>query len=276
MKNLLKTALARSRAERLLPVEEIERFGSEGEEAACRMLRKNFDCVIRNVVVPHKALYLEKDFMVVYRGVPFILEIKNWKGEIGCEGDCFYQNKENGGRKKLKSPVGTTNQFIRCMKNFYKLECPVWGIVVFAEPNCKLSFPREMDGIALLPLSELTAFMRTQAKKEVNRGYEPIEPDKILRCTRFYSTDSEFCKGILADNYLECIAEDGARVRLDTVKLKYLTAEHQTLRLREKLYVTYANGTTGVFYSRDTVLTVACLDGSYRRIALNRIRHIVF
>ena len=48
------------------------------------------------------------------------------------------------------------------------------------------------------------------------------------------------------------------------------------MRLRDKLYVTYINGATDVFYQRDLSLTVACLDGSYQTLALSRLRHIVF
>ena len=91
-----------------------------------------------------------------------------------------------------------------------------------------------------------------------------------------YSRDREFCKGILADMYLNCYTEDGVEARLDTTRLRYLTAEHQPLRLRDKLYVTFDNGASGVFYNRDTVFTVGCLDGTFCKLALNRIRHIVF
>ena len=52
--------------------------------------------------------------------------------------------------------------------------------------------------------------------------------------------------------------------------------EPQPLRLRDKLYVTYINGATGIFYNRDTVLTLQLLDGSFQKIALSRVRHAVF
>ncbi|MBQ7347498.1 MAG: NERD domain-containing protein [Clostridia bacterium] len=275
MSNLFKTIVNRSFGAGLPTQEEIERFGADGEEAVYRLLCENFDCVIRNVVVPHKKLYLEKDFLVLVKGVPFVLEIKNWKGEIGRDGDNFYQNKENGTRKTIKSPVGTTNQFVRCMKEFYKIGRPVYGVVVFAEPDCKLSLPEELDGVALITAEKMVSHLRARARSE-SKGLEPIDTERILRCTRFYSFDREFSKGILADTYLDCTAENGDRVRLDTTYLRYLTVEHQPLRLRDKLYVTYTNGTTGVFYNRDLILTVGCLDGSYRKLALNRIRHIVF
>ncbi|MBE6553587.1 MAG: NERD domain-containing protein [Ruminococcaceae bacterium] len=276
MSNPIKTLIRRSHGAQLPPIEEIERFGADGEEAVCRLLRRHFGSVIRNVVVPHKKLYLEKDLMVVCDDVPFVIEIKNWKGEIGCRGDVFYQNKDNGVHKELKSPVGTTNQFIRRMKEFYDIARPIWGIVVFAEPDCRLDLPEELDGVALLPLNRLVPFIRARAKADNDQGFLAFDSDRILRCTRFYSEDSEFCKGILADNHLLCTAEDGTRVRLDTTRLRFITVENQPLRLRDKLYVTYANGGCGVFYNRDAELTVGCLDGTWRKIALHRVRHIVF
>ncbi len=275
MPNIFKTLYNRKNGEALPPIEEIERFGSDGEEQVCRLLRQHFDCVIRNVTVPHKSLYLEKDFLVLCRGVPFVIEVKNWKGEIGCEGDSFYQNKDNGTRKVLKSPVGTTNQFLRRMKEFYGISRPVIGVVVFAETDCHLTLPEELDGVALLPQKKLVSYIRKRAAAE-DRGLPPLNTDTILRCTRFYSADSEFCKGILADTYLDCTAEDGRRVRLDTTRLRYIAVESQPLALRDKLYVTYSNSASGVFYNRDAVLTVGCLDGSYRKIALNKLRYIVF
>ena len=82
--NLLKTAFHRSRASGLPPLEEVERFGADGEEAIYRLLSENLDTVVRNVAVPHKNLYLEKDFFIQHLGVPFVVEVKHWKGKIGC------------------------------------------------------------------------------------------------------------------------------------------------------------------------------------------------
>ena len=275
MANPIKTVIHRFSGNGLPETEEIERFGADGEEAVYRILRKNFDCVLRNVVVPHKDLLLEKDFMVIHKGAPFVLEIKNWKGEIGMDGDSFYQNKENGVKKTLKSPVGTTNQFIRCLKKAYGIERMVYGMVVFAEPDCSLSLPPESDGIALLPVDRMVSHIRTRVKDEGGDRVS-VSPDIFLRCTRFYSRDREFCKGVLVNCELECLSEKGERVRLDTTKLEFLSLEHQPLRLRDKLYVTYRGGASGVFYNRDTRLTVKLLDGSFAQFALNRIDHIVF
>ena len=114
------------------------------------------------------------------------------------------------------------------------------------------------------------------AARGCDKKLPSVDTSRLLRCTRFYSDDKEYTKGILADSYLFCTNENGDTVRIDTLQLQYLTVEHQPLRLRDKLYVTYVGGSTGVFYNRDAVLTVACIDGSDRKIALNRIRHLVF
>lgn len=256
-------------------MEEIESFGADGEEAIYRLLRNQFDCVIRNVIVPHKNLYLEKDFLVIHKGVPVVLEIKNWKGTIGQEGDNFYQDKENGVHKVLKSPVGTTRQFISCMKSLYGIGRDVFGVVVFAEPDCVLKLPSQLDGIFLTTASGMVQVIR-ECVRNAERAGEEILPERVLHCTRFYSLNREFCKGILSDGELLCRNEAGETVALNTLYLRFITLEHQPLRMRDKMFVTFSNGASGVFYNTDTVLSVQCLDGSFRKIPLSRVRNIVF
>ena len=120
--SLLRTLRNRANGQELPEEPEIERFGADGEEQVYEVLASAFDTVIRSPALPHKELFLEKDFLVIYKGFPFILEIKHWKGEIGQCGDKFYQEKDNGVRKTVKSPVGTTAQFIKRMKAYYKLK----------------------------------------------------------------------------------------------------------------------------------------------------------
>ena len=275
MSHLVKTMLNRIKAERLPPLEEIESFGADGEEVIYRLLCREFECVIRNVVVPHKKLYLEKDFLVIHKNVPFVIEVKNWKGEIGCKDGQFFQNKDNGVHKTLKTPVGTTKQFIDKMRVFYKTEVPICGVVIFAEPDCRLTTPEEMDGVALLTPQKAITYIKNRANALKQKELF-ADPAQILHCTRFYSRDSEFCKGMLADCFFDCDAPDGSIVRVDTTSIAYLSVETQPLKMKDKLFITYTNGATGVFYNRDTVFDVVCLDGSCQKIALHRVRHIVF
>ncbi|MBQ4274177.1 MAG: NERD domain-containing protein [Clostridia bacterium] len=275
MSQYIKTVWNRMRAEHLPLLEEIESFGADGEEAIYRLLCKHFECVIRNVVVPHKKLYLEKDFLVIHKNVPFVIEVKNWKGEIGCKNGEFYQNKENGVHKTLKSPVGTTKQFMEKMRAFYKMDTPVCGVVIFAEPDCRVTLPEEMDGIALLTPQKAITYIKNRANALKQKELF-AEPSQILHCTRFYSRNSEFCKGMMADCFFDCETKDGAIVRVDTTSLAYISVRSQPLQAKDKLFVTFLNGESNVFYNRDTVFDVVCLDGTCQKIALHRVRHIVF
>lgn len=257
--------------------EEIEQFGSNGENVIYSILRAEFDYVIRNAVIPLKNKYLEKDFLVFFKGVPVVVEVKNWKGQIGFNrsNGNFYQDKPNGVHKELKSPVDTTRQFINAMKEFYKTDRTVVGVVVFADPDCQLSLPEEMDGIRLVTASKMVAAIKAAAKgytKERDR----LLPEHILRCTRIYSASSEFCKGLLANKHIHCFAENGDEVLLNTDYLRYVAVKPQPLRLRDRIHVTYTNGAMGTFYNRDTVLDLCCMDGTCRKIALNKVRYIQF
>jgi hypothetical protein len=81
---------------------------------------------------------------------------------------------------------------------------------------------------------------------------------------------------MLADCFFDCEARDGAVVRIDTTQLSYISVKKQPLQMKDKLFVTFANGKSDVFYNRDTIFDVMCLDGTCQKIALHRVRHIVF
>ena len=149
------------------------------------------------------------------------------------------------------------------------------GVVIFAEPDCKLTLPDEMDGIALLKPQKAIAYIKKCANELAQK--EPFtDPSQILHCTRFYSRDSEFCKGMLADCFFDCETKSGAIVRIDTTSLAYMSVQKKPLQPKDEIYVTYLNGASDVFYNRDTVFDVVCLDGTCQKIALHRVRHIVF
>lgn len=274
---LLRRARHRLTARRLPVQEEMERFGAGGEDVIYRILRENFPCVIRNVIVPHKDKYLEKDFLVMERGVPVVIEVKNWKGRVSIDpasGD-FCQDKPNGTHKVLKSPVGTTAQYVRCMKEFYGMARTVVGMVVFAEPDCVLDLPPEKEGILLVPAVKMIATIKAQVRQYAKEP-ERLAVDRILRCTRFYSTTREFCKGLIADEHIACVDRDGNAVLLNPDYIRGIRIDHQPFLLRDKLTVLYTNGAGGVYYNRDTAVTVCCLNGTAKEIALCRVQYILF
>ena len=253
---------------------EMEAFGAAGEEAVYRVLREAFSVVVRNPVIPHKEKFLEKDFLVVEGGVPFVIEVKNWKGSVSMEGETFRQTKPDGTTKELKNPVGTTLQFLRAMVQYYGLEGEARGIVVFLDPNCKLDLPETMEGVALLPMKKLVSYIRNTAK-HAESGKLP-DLASILRCTRLYSDEREFSKGILVDRYLSCKDQNGRKVSLDTTKLRYVTVQRRPFFLGYRLLVTFSNNATGIFKAKNQKIVVGCLDGSFCRFSLSKLRHMVF
>ena len=271
----LKTFFRRLFASGLPAMPEIERFGVDGEDVIYRMLREQFSCVIRNPVIPHGDGYLEKDFLVLYNKTPFVIEVKNWKGNIGSNGSEFYQDKANGERKVLKSPIGTTKQFISQLKQYYDYDGFVYGMVLFAEPDCKLDLPAEQDGIFLTAARNAVSVIRSAARKSEKTASELI-PERVLHCIRLYSPGREFCKGVLTDVELPCFALSGEPKLLNTLYLRYITLDHQPLRLRDRMTVTFTNGSSAIFYNRDAVLTLHTLNGHCRRVALSKIRTVVF
>ncbi|MBQ7172887.1 MAG: NERD domain-containing protein [Clostridia bacterium] len=254
---------------------EMEAFGADGEEAAFRLLREQFSSVIRNPILPYKEKLLEKDFLVVERGIPFVVEIKAWKGKISFSENTFRQEKEDGSKKELKSPVGTTLQFLRELKKYYNYEGDAVGIVAFASPDCTLELPDSLDGVALLPLPKVAAFIRATAK-QVSPGPEPFDETRVLRCTRLYSDEREFCKGLLVNEFLVCQKKNGEKLSLDTTKLKFVTVQKRPLLLGYRLFVTFSNDSTGVFDCKDQQLVIGCLDGSFCRFSLGKTRYLVF
>lgn len=272
--SLISRFFSRVTAERLPLQDEIEQAGAKGEEAIYRLLREEFDCVIRNVVIPRKNGYLEKDFLVLYHGVPVVIEVKSWKGRISAEGDYFCQDRANGTRKTFKSPVGTTNQFLAEMKKFYGLTRDVVGMVVFADPDCDLALPPEMDGVLLVPAPRMASAIRSAARKASKEG-EPLAPESVLHCTRLYDGVTEFCKGVLISNKLICYDREKTPVTVDLLQVRYLSIRRQLFRLRDRVTVVFSNGSTAVFYNRTAKLLFHCLDGSYCRIGLNRVHTAV-
>ncbi len=261
-----------------LPLQdECEEFGAGGEDVIYRLLRHEFDHVIRSVVIPHKGNYLEKDLLVIHKGVPVVIEIKHWKGQISCDpsGEHFYQEKSNGTKKTQKSPVGTTRQFIRCMKDFYKLDRYVVGMTIFSEPDCVLDLPDEIDGIRLVRGENAIRAIHDAVRKH-QKDTEVLAPSRILHCVRLYSSKSEFCKGVIANESLQLYTKDGSPVLVDPDFLKYMKIEPEHLHLRDKLTILYTNGAIDEFYNRSEKISLVCLDGTCKQIAVNRLRYILF
>ena len=272
--SLFRRVFRRITAPPLPEQDDIHAYGSRGEEAVYRLLRENFDCVIRNIVIPWGEGYLEKDFLVVHKGVPVVLEVKTWKGRISAAENYFCQDKPDGTHKDLKSPVVGMKHFLASMKSFYELDSEVPGIVVFAEPDCVLDLPKDMDGIGLVPASKLISSIRA-AVKNADWNAEDFDPACVLHCARLYSGGREFCGGVVVDKEITCYTENGLEATLNPLYVKYITLDHQRGRLRDKMTVTFTNGSSCMFYNHCAWLTLHCLDGEIRRVALSKLKTVV-
>ncbi len=271
----IKRVLQRAFAPGLPYTPEGERFGADGEEAVYRLLREKFDCVLRNILVPFKDIYLEKDFLVISKGVPFVIEVKNWKGEIGYRDGAFYQKKPNGVLKMQKNPVDTSKRFSSSLAKFYELDRPIYSVVVFAEPDCTTDeLPRTMDGVALCRAPELCSYIRGCVRDE-GRTYEPVTPERFLCCSRLYQGNRDFCKGVIANNALTLYTEAGEAVSLDTSFVRYMKVKRLPFRACDRVIVTFHGGSSTVLYNRTATLTLHCMDGSFRKIALHRTKYVL-
>lgn len=264
-------------AKKLPPTHAMEAYGAQMEEVIYRKLRESFDCVLRNVIIPQGEGYLEKDFLVLSEGVAVVLEVKGWKGMISASatGDRFFHEKKDGTRKELKSPVRSTNRFLSAMKGFYRLAEAPKGMVVFADPDCDLDLPPEMEGVALVTGAQMLSAIRAIVK-ESPKPQEPLDPARVLCCARLYAGNRSFCKGTVIDEGIPCYTPSGEQVLLHPLYLRYISVDHQPLRLRDKLTVTFVNGSSAIFYNHTACLTLLCLDGSILRAAISKLDTIVF
>ena len=63
---------------------------------------------------------------------------------------------------------------------------------------------------------------------------------------------------------------------LNPLYVKYINIDHQRLRLRDKMTVTFTNGSSGVFYNHCSSVTLHCLDGDICRVAISKLKTVVF
>lgn len=261
----------------LPPVSPTEAARAACKETIYRKLRESFDCVVRSVIIPEEDGYLEKDFLVVQDGVSVVLNVKNWNGMISASGDGerFYLQSPNGSRRELKSPVQTTNRFLTAMIGFYNLRDLPLGMVVFADPDCDLDLPDEIDGVELVTGAQMLSAIRA-AVKNAPKPSEPFDPARALHCTRLYAGDRSFCKGLVTDAEIPCFTEAGEPAALNPLFLRYISVDHQRLRRRDKLTVTFVNDSSAIFYNRSASLTLHCLNGSILRVPLSRLDTVIF
>jgi len=162
------------------------RIGAEGEEKIAELL-SHLDgsyFVIHDVVLP--GMVKENiDHVVLGPNGIFVLETKNHKGYITCQGDWWTQRKigrrgtpyfGNIGNpsKQVKRKAVLLNEFIH---NHFKVNFYINGIVVFANEKAKLKIINPT--VAVLRPQELCSFI--QQYRSTSNGIEPEELDAAIK-----------------------------------------------------------------------------------------------
>lgn len=121
--------------------------GNAGEDSAAsaikRILQEGDQC-FRNVSIQHDGQETELDFLIINRNGVFIIEVKNYSGEIiGKEGDRYWEKTKTsqGGNeyvKRIENPIPQIKREERILGQFLRSEkIRVWvkGYVYFIRCN---------------------------------------------------------------------------------------------------------------------------------------------
>lgn len=100
----------------------------------------------------------------------FVIESKDFKGNIRCDGDKWYQYKESWKwpiEHEIKSPSKQVKRNAVKLKQFIQktFKKPIWveGIVVFTNPNVKLELNNST--VPILKVEELCNFIKNKKSK---------------------------------------------------------------------------------------------------------------
>lgn len=137
--------------------------------------------LINDVRLPNS--YGNIDHIVLGPNGIFIIETKNFEGEIRCEGDIWYQYKDTWkitGEQEIKSPSKQVKanalrlkQFIES-QNIFKKSKRIWveGIVVFANPNANLKL--DNPTVPVLKTEKLCDYIKNK-KMEIKFSDKELE-----------------------------------------------------------------------------------------------------
>ena len=112
--------------------------GAEGEQAviaALRVLPDGYTC-ITNFVVPGTRNG-DTDLLVIGPHGVAVVEVKSYTGHFACQGDIWYQIRDDGSRQPLRGSVSRQLKRNRKAVQHYLVDCdhslPVYAVAVFRE-----------------------------------------------------------------------------------------------------------------------------------------------
>jgi len=163
--------------------------GLEGEHTTIEALQKLPDSyyLINDVNLPNG--YGNIDHIVLGSNGIFIIETKNFEGQIRCEGDTWYQYKDTwkipeeyeikSPSKQVKGNALKLKQYIES-KNIFNKSLRIWveGIVVFSHDNVTLSC--ENQTVSIFKVNQLCHYIKNKKSKVKFSSQELKKVAKIL------------------------------------------------------------------------------------------------
>lgn len=140
--------------------------GLGGEKIVIEMLRNLDDdhYLINDVMLPER--YGNIDHILLCPNGIFVIETKNYEGEIICDGDEWHRHYDMGSpSKQVKGNAVKLKQLIESQKNIFKNPLKIWveGIVVFTNPNVNLKLNEPT--VTVLKVEELYDYLKNKESK---------------------------------------------------------------------------------------------------------------
>ena len=161
--------------------------GSLGEQKTRDTLQNLPDSysLINDLKLPNS--YGNIDHIVLGGNGIFVIETKNFKEEISCNGERWYQYKkkwETGRKSEIKSPSKQVKRNAVNLKNYiysknvFSKSLRLWieGIVVFSDENVILD--RNNPTVPVFKVNQLCNYIKN---KESNVKFSTLELEKVAR-----------------------------------------------------------------------------------------------
>jgi energy-coupling factor transporter transmembrane protein EcfT len=144
--------------------------GAKGEELVAKGLKTLGDgyFILNDVMLPDEKGNI--DHVVLGKNGIFVIETKNHKGFITCEGDVWEQKKIGRGGSQYRGNIGSPSKQVKgktiALRRFFEQYYPklagiwIYGIVVFANEECR--FETRNPTIPVLKPSQLIDFIKSK------------------------------------------------------------------------------------------------------------------
>lgn len=162
-------------------LEDHEIVGQDGEDIVFDLLVNQVDYIKQGIIIESGTKVYEKDFLVIYRGNIFIIEVKNWKGLITYNpiNDEWMKSKKDQYTDDIyvntfKNPLNNTLKFCNhlqknLVKRIHSFQSIAFiPIIVFVSEECQLDESvRKLDP-GIIYVHELLDYMKKKEKQALS------------------------------------------------------------------------------------------------------------